>query len=38
MKESDNENKVDPNQVYNYVKAIFNYEKEVEKISTNYLE
>ena len=36
MKESDNENKVDPNQVYNYVKAIFNYEKEVEKISTNY--
>ena len=36
MKENDNDNKVDPNQVYNYVKAIFNYEKEVEKISTNY--
>jgi len=36
MKESYNKNKVDPNQVYNYVKAIFNYEKEVEKISTNY--
>jgi len=38
MKENDNENenKVDPKKVFDYVKAIFNYEKEVEKIKTNF--
>ena len=37
MKENDNEKKIDPNKVYNYVKAIFNYERKVEKNSTNYV-
>ena len=37
MKENDNEKKINPNQVYKYVKAIFNYEREVEKNSTNYV-
>jgi hypothetical protein len=35
MQENDNEKKID--QVYKNVKAIFNYEREVEKNSTNYV-
>ena len=34
--EDENENKVDPKKVFAYVKAIFEYEKEVEKNKTNY--
>ena len=38
MEESDDDEKnIDPNKVYNCIKAIFNYEREVEKMSNNYV-
>jgi len=37
MKDNDNKNKVDPKKVFDFVKAIFKYEEEIEKIKTNYI-